>query len=156
MREILAPEADKPEVLKTLNLLLESELAGIVRYTHYSFMVYGHNRIPIVAWLREQATESLAHAHLVGEMITSLGEHPSLGIGTLLETHNHDIHMILTESLEHEQEALELYQRLRVLVEGRSVFVEEFARNMIYAEESHVAEVVKMMRKPGTTTSRSA
>jgi len=139
-------------VVATLNRLLESELAGVVHYTHYALMVYGHNRIPIVSWLRGQATESLAHANQVGEMITSLGEHPSLGIGELLETHNHDIHMILKESLDHEQEGLALYKQLLDLVEGHSVFVEEFAREMIYAEELHIAEVVKMMRKPGSTT----
>jgi len=139
-------------VVATLNRLLESELAGVVHYTHYSLMVYGHNRIPIVSWLHGQATESLAHANQVGEMITSLGEHPSLGIGELLETHNHDIQMILKESLDHEHEGLALYKQLLDLVEGHSVFVEEFAREMIYAEELHIAEVVKMMRKPGSTT----
>ena len=71
-----------------LNKILEHELAGVVRYNHYSFMVYGYNRIPIVSWLRQQATESMDHAQQSGEMITHFGGHPSLGIGQLLETHN--------------------------------------------------------------------
>jgi bacterioferritin len=64
---------------------------------HYSLLVFGYTRIPIVAWLREQATESLTHAQLAGEMITHLGAYPSLGIGRLLDSHKHDIGMILAE-----------------------------------------------------------
>jgi hypothetical protein len=88
-------DVDKEKVSHLLNKILEMELAGAVRYTHYSLMVYGYNRIPIVSWLRAQANESLMHAQSAGEMITSLGDHPSLGIGPLLETHKHDIGDIL-------------------------------------------------------------
>src|SRR4051794_32970494 len=95
------------EVLECLNRILEAELAGVVRYMHYSLMVFGHNRIPIVKWLRDQATESLTHAGLVGEHITTLGGHPSLKIGKLTETHKHSATDILTESLKHEKEQLE-------------------------------------------------
>ena len=45
------------KVIDALNRVLELELAGVVRYMHYSFMIFGHNRIPIVAWLRDQANE---------------------------------------------------------------------------------------------------
>ncbi len=140
---------DRDKVSTLLNRILEMELAGSVRYTHYSLMVYGYNRIPIVSWLREQATESLAHAQQAGEMITSLGGHPSLAIGKLLETHKHDIGDILRESLEHERTGLQLYRDLLELVEGQSVWLEEYARQMIFAEETHAFEVEKMLRKPG-------
>lgn len=136
-------------VIKTLNTILEMELAGVVRYTHYALMIYGYNRIPIVAWLRSQATESLGHANQAGELITQLGGHPSLSIGPLLETHNHDVGDILRESLEHENAALDSYRKLFKLVEGNSVMLEEYARAMIYTEELHLGEVDKMLRKPG-------
>ena len=108
---------DKQAVIATLNKILEMELAGVVRYTHYSLMVYGPYRMPIVDWLRAQATESLLHAQQAGEMITQLGEHPSLAIGPLLETHDHDIEAILKESLEHERTTLGFYNELRQQVE---------------------------------------
>ena len=142
-------DVDKDKVCKLLNRILEMELAGAVRYTHYSLMVYGYNRIPIVSWLREQATESLTHAQAAGEMITSLGDHPSLGIGALLETHKHDIGDILRESLDHERAGIQLYRDLLNLVEGKSVWLEEYARQMISQEETHAFEVDKMLRKPG-------
>ncbi|MEB3288125.1 MAG: ferritin-like domain-containing protein [Vampirovibrionales bacterium] len=137
-----------PAVLDCLNRILEAELAGVIRYTHYSFMVFGPNRIPIVDWLRQQASESLLHAQEVGELITHLGEHPSLSIGELLETHNHDTQTILKESLEHETRALGLYRQLLELVRDKSVMFEEFARKMICQEEMHTGEVEKMMGGP--------
>ena len=142
-------EIDNKRVIDLLNRILESELAGVIRYTHYSFLVYGYTRIPIVSWLRDQATESLTHAQLAGEMITHLGAYPSLGIGRLLDSHQHDIGKILLESMEHEAAALSLYKDLLSAVEGRSVMIEEYARQMIYAEELHAGEVDKMLRKPG-------
>ena len=140
---------DKDQVVGVLNRLLEAELAGVVRYTHYSLLVFGFGRIPIVSWLRTQANESLQHAQQVGEWITTLGAYPSLVIGSLLDSHKHDIAAMLRESLEAEGSSLELYRELLALVEGRSVALEEFARQMIYVEELHAAEVDKMLRKPG-------
>jgi bacterioferritin len=140
---------DKKSVVDVLNKILEIELANVVRYTHYSLMVFGYNRIPIVSWLRSQATISIEHAQQAGEWITALGEHPSLGIGPLLETHNHDIGDILKESLDLEMEGLKFYKNLLDLVKDDHLALEEYARRMIYEEEIHVAEVDKMLRKPG-------
>jgi bacterioferritin len=140
---------DQDQVVATLNRLLEAELAGVIRYTHYSFLVFGFSRIPIVSWLRDQATESMAHAQQIGEWITMLGAYPSLGIGPLLDSHQTDIAAMLRESLESERDALALYRELLGQVEGRHVALEEFAREMILAEELHASEVDKMLRKPG-------
>lgn len=144
--------ADTKPIVAVLNRLLEAELAGVIRYTHYSFLVFGYGRIPIVSWLRSQADESLVHAQQVGEWITTLGEYPSLEIGPLLDSHQLDIGAMLRESLDTERQALMLYRELLKLVEGKSVALEEFARQMIHAEEMHAAEVDKMLRKPGTLT----
>jgi bacterioferritin len=142
-------DLDKERAIHLLNRILEDELAGVVRYTHYSFLVFGHNRIPIVSWLREQAAESLTHAQQAGEMITLLGEYPSLAIGPLLDNHKTDIEAVMRESLETEAKALALYRELLKCAEGRSVILEEYARQMVYAEELHASEVDKMLRRPG-------
>lgn len=142
-------EIEKDKVVGVLNRILEAELAGVVRYTHYSFLIFGFGRIPIVSWLREQADESLLHAHQAGEWITTLGAYPSLGIGELLDSHTTDIAAILRESLATEMQALDLYRELLGLVEGRSVALEEYARQLIQLEELHAGEVEKMLRKPG-------
>ncbi|HLA10195.1 MAG TPA: ferritin-like domain-containing protein [Pyrinomonadaceae bacterium] len=147
---------DRAAAVALLNEIMETELAGVVRYTHYSLMVFGHNRIPITAWLRGEASTCLAHANEAGELVTHFGDHPSLKIGALLETHKHGINNILLESLEAEKHGLELYQRLLALVRDRSVLLEEYARRMIAEEEQHLGEVNKMLRKPGEITEYSA
>jgi bacterioferritin len=144
-------EVSNTVAIDALNRIMELELAGVVRYTHYSLMVYGYNRIPIVSWLKGNADESLAHAHKAGELVTLIGGHPSLKIGPLLETEQHDIGDILRESLEHEKTALAAYYALLKIAEGKSVLLEEFAREMIVQEELHLDEVNKMLRKPGDT-----
>lgn len=142
---------NKDAVLKTLNRIMELELAGVVRYTHYALMIFGHNRIPIVDWLQKQADESLLHARQAGELVTWLGGHPSLGIGPLLESHSHDIGDIMRESLAHESEALKTYYELLALSRDKDVRLEEYARDMVAAETAHQDEVNKMLRKPGQT-----
>ncbi|RZF25243.1 bacterioferritin [Paraburkholderia sp. UYCP14C] len=145
-------EMNKEDVVAVLNRILESELAGVVRYTHYSFLVFGFGRIPIQSWLRAQADESLLHAQQAGEWITTLGAYPSLAIGPLLDSHTFDIASILRESLQAENVALGHYRDLLALVEDRSVALEEFARQMIQVEEMHAGEVDKMLRRPGEMT----
>jgi bacterioferritin len=143
------PSLDKNKTVDALNRILEAELAGVVRYTHWSLMVFGQNRIPIVSWLGKQAEESLLHARRAGELITHLGSHPSLSIGPLLETQRHSVQEILQESLETERAALALYHDLLAIVKDRSVMLEEYARELIASEEMHVGEVDKMLRRPG-------
>ena len=142
-------DQETQQAVEILNRIMEHELAGVVRYTHYALMIYGYNRIPIVSWLKGNADESLAHAHKAGELVTLLGGHPSLKIGTLLETEKHNVGDILRESLEHEKEAIVSYYQLLKLSEGKSVLLEEYAREMIVSEELHLDEVNKMLRMPG-------
>ena len=137
---------NKSKVLNCLNDILELELAGVVRYTHYAFMVQGPYRLSVVNWLREQAKESLSHAEMVGEHITSLGEHPTLRIGELLETHKHSTEDILNECLEHERSAISAYYKLLENISSSSIMLEEFARTMIATEEMHEAELKKMLK----------
>lgn len=139
-------ELDLEKTTHILNSIMEAELAGVVRYTHYSLMVTGPNRIPIVQFLKAQATESLLHAQQAGEILTGLDGHPSLKIAPLEETFKHSIYDILLESLTHEQSALNLYKQLLEVVTDASIYLEEFARTMIGQEELHGMELKKMLR----------
>jgi bacterioferritin len=131
---------------RLLNAILEQELAGVVRYTHYALMVTGPNRIPIVQFMKQQASESLLHAQQVGEILTGLDGHPSMRIASIEETHQHSLEQILRESLNHEQSATALYKQLLDVVLDRSIYLEEFARSMIGQEELHALELRKMLR----------
>ena len=140
---------DNNAVLQQLNKILELELAGVVRYTHYSFMAVGFGRIPIVSWLRSQADESMLHAHEAGELVTQLGGEPSLQVGSLLKSVTHDTGTILKESLAHEQGAVVAFDELLKLVQGKSVMLEEYASRMVSDETRHIGDVEKMLRLPG-------
>ncbi|MGI9286904.1 MAG: ferritin-like domain-containing protein [Pseudomonadales bacterium] len=137
-------------VIDKLNQILGHELSGVVRYTHYSFMVFGYSRIPVTEWFRSAADETLRHATEAGEMITFFGEHPGLGIGDLLESHKHDMRDILMEAMEFELQGVDMYRELLALVEQEdAIFVVEYARQKIAEESQHIGEIDKMLRQPG-------
>ena len=135
------------EILKCLNKIYQEEMAGINRYLHYSFMIMGHNRIPIQKWFQTQATESMGHALMVGEKITSLGGHPTHRVAELPETRTHKIDDILKESLTFEARGLELYKELVGLaIDSGDIALEELGRGMVRQETEHLEEVSKMLR----------
>jgi bacterioferritin len=145
-------ELNLEKTCSVLNQIMEYELAGVVRYTHYSLMVTGPHRLPIVDFMKMQASESLTHAQQAGEILTGLGGHPTQGIATIEETHLHDIYNLLQESMAHEVTATNLYKELLTTVEDASIYIEEYARQMIGQEELHTLELRKMLRdfEPGT------
>ena len=67
-------------------------------------------------------------------------------IANIVETNNHSIKDILEESLEHEMHALNLYKKLLTKVEGESVYLEEYTRDLIGQEEQHQLELRKMLK----------
>lgn len=142
-------DLDVQKTVGLLNSILEHELAGVVRYTHYALMVTGPNRLPIVGFLKAQAAESLLHAQQVGELLTGLEGHPSLRIAPIVESNEHSTRALLTESLNHELEAVKLYKELLAVVENASIYLEEFTRTQIGQEERHQIELKKMLRDYG-------
>ena len=138
---------DKKGVIEKLSKIFVLELSGVIRYTHYALMIVGYNRLPLIDFFKSQATESLDHANLAGEYITGLGGHPPADIANIEESYNHSINDILKETLVHEQMAIDTYYELLKLVDGKSVYLEEYARSMIGQEELHVLEVQKMLKE---------
>tara|TARA_Y100000590_G_C15595898_1_gene968029 strand:- start:164 stop:586 length:423 start_codon:yes stop_codon:yes gene_type:complete len=138
---------DKNRAIDKLCEIFDLELSGVIRYTHYSLMIFGYNRLPLIEFFKSQASESLTHANLAGEHITGLGGHPPLNIKDIQETFKHDIKDILEETLNHEKQAIKVYYELLELINGESVYLEEYARTMIGQEELHVLEVEKMLKE---------
>ncbi|MBC7397872.1 MAG: ferritin-like domain-containing protein [Bdellovibrionales bacterium] len=135
------------KALECLNKIFQAEMAGVVRYLHYSFMIMGHNRIPIQKWFRDQAQEAVDHTIVIGEKITSMGGHPPLFFAKVDESNNHNVDQILQESLSFEEGALALYKDLVVIaVESSDIALEELARQFVRSETDHTDEVRKMLR----------
>jgi bacterioferritin len=141
---------DVDAVVEKLNRILQMELAAVIYYTHYSFMIYGHARIPITSWLRDNATESLAHAQEAGQMIMRLHKRPALGIAALPTTQHNTIDEILTESIQREEAGVQLYRELLAFVKDKSVVLEEYAMRLVSAEAVHLREMelMSMQRAP--------
>ena len=140
------PDIDTDAVNPVLNEIMKAELSGVVRYTHYSLVITGPNRLPLVGFMKAQAAESLIHAQQAGEILTGLGGHPDQGIAPIEESHDHAIDVILRESIGHERRSLDLYRQLLGLTEGSSIYLEEYARGQIGQEELHVIEMNKLLR----------
>lgn len=137
---------NKEKVIHILNEIMRYELSGVVRYTHYALMVTGRDRLSLTQFFKEQATESLLHAQQAGELVTGLDGHPSLEISIIEESNNHDSIDLLEESAVHERDAVSLYKDLVNEVEGQSIYLEEYGREMIKAEEIHSIEITKMLK----------
>jgi len=142
-------DLNEQRVCELLNDIVELEMAGVVRYAHSSLMITGPYRIPIVTFLQEQANESLQHALQAGEFITGFEGHPSQKISKIEENHDHSILQILTESLEHELNAVSKYKELLNEVADASIMLEEYARGQIGMEEQHALEIKKMLKDFG-------
>jgi len=137
---------NKEKVIHILNEIMRYELSGVVRYTHYALMVTGRDRLSLTQFFKEQATESLLHAQQAGELVTGLDGHPSLEISIIEESNKHDSIDLLEESAVHEKDAVSLYKDLVNEVEGQSIYLEEYGREMIKAEEIHNIEIKKMLK----------
>ena len=134
------------KAVSILNDILQYELAGVVKYTHFALMVTGPNRLFLDKFFKAQASESLEHAQQAGELLTGLGGHPSQAIPEIEETNKHSVKDLLVESLSHEEKAISLYKELLSYSENESVYIEEYAREMIKTEEIHGIEIKKMLR----------
>ena len=134
------------KAIEVLNKIIQYELSGVVRYTHYALMVTGRDRLSLTQFFKEQATESLTHAHQAGELVTGLGGHPSLEISFIEESNKHGSVDLLNESAAHEKAAIKLYKELCNVANGDSIYIEEYAREMIKAEEMHSLEIQKMLK----------
>jgi bacterioferritin len=138
-----------PEIEAVLQRLHSHELSGIVRYLHYAHMIFGANRIPIVAWLRKEAEESMDHAWRIGEKMTALGLHPEMRVEPVPETGKHSVLDVLREALEHERAALADYRKMHGLVVSSrpdDVALEDWVRAFVAQETEHLEDAEKMLR----------
>jgi len=143
------PSTVSPRLVEALQRLHSSELSGVVRYLHFAHMIFGANRIPIVAWLKDQATESMDHAWKIGEKMTALGLHPEMKVVPPKETGKHDVLAVLREALDYEGEALDDYKKLLQVVRETcpdDSALEDWVRGFVATETEHLEEAGKMLR----------
>ena len=139
-------EKTKEKLIKALNEDLEKEMAGIVRYLHHSFIVFGPNRGPLVQMFRTQATESMNHAIQLGEKITALGGHPTVKVDQVFEPGYQSIEDMLSEDLKAEKIQLELYTKQLKEFGEENLPMKLMLEQIIIDETAHVEEIEKYLR----------
>ena len=134
------------KLIKALNIDLEREMAGIVRYLHHSFIIFGPNRGPLVQMFRAQATESLNHAILLGEKITALGGHPTVKVEQVFEPGHQTVEDMLAEDLKAEKYQLQLYTEQLKEFGDSNLPMKLMLEQIIVSEQTHVEEMEKYLR----------
>ncbi len=134
------------KLIQALNKDLEKEMAGIVRYLHHSFIVFGPNRGPLVQMFRTQAQESMAHAIQLGEKITALGGHPTVKVDQVFEPGYQSVEDMLSEDLKAEKAQLELYTKQLKEVGEYNLPMKLMLEQIIVSEQTHVEEMEKYLR----------
>lgn len=134
---------DNKKILGALNEGLEREMSNVVSYLHYSFMVRGVNRGPLVTFFREQAQESFQHATKLGEKIVALGGHPSVRIEPIKETKKHKPDEMLREELGREKEEVKRYRALLRLVDADDIALRVMLEEMIAEEQEGIEDLEK-------------
>jgi bacterioferritin len=140
------------KICEHLNALLANELAGAMMYLHYSFHIYGHARIPIVGWLREQASEGMTHATAVGDQVVAFGGDPAtMPAKGKFKEHFDSLDDMLREALRFEKETFDMYAGLLKSIsdddkDRGALMLRLFLEGMIQEETGHVQEIEKMLR----------
>ncbi|MBI3269768.1 MAG: bacterioferritin [Planctomycetes bacterium] len=135
----------RKKIIEALNRDLEHEMAGIIRYLHHSFLVFGTGRVPLVQILREQVQDSMNHATMLGEKITALGGYPTATVHEEFRPTSKSIEEILRESLRHEKEALAGYED-QIDLAGKNLALREMFKHIILEEQTHIEELEKLLR----------
>jgi len=139
-------DKNNEKLIKALNKDLEREMAGIVRYLHHSFIVFGPNRAPLIQMFRAQATESMAHAIQLGEKITALGGHPTVRVDQVFEPGDQSVEEMLAEDLKAEKVQLELYTGQLKEFGEENLPMKLMLEQIIIAEQTHVEDIEKYLR----------
>ncbi|MBZ0187552.1 MAG: hypothetical protein K8F91_14990 [Candidatus Obscuribacterales bacterium] len=138
-------KVNKERVIEALNLALEKELAGLVRYLHHSFIVIGPGRGPLVELFRNLATDSMNHAIQLGEKITALGGHPSVRIEEIEEPGDQTLEEMLREDLAMEASHIEMYEEHLVEFE-KDLILKLIYEQIILEEVSHYENLQMYLR----------
>lgn len=139
-------EKANEKLIKALNHDLEKEMAGIVRYLHHSFIVFGPHRGPLVQMFRTQAQESMTHAIQLGEKITALGGHPTVRVDQVFEPGFQTVEDMLAEDLKAEKYQLELYTNQLKEFGDTNLPMKLMLEQIIVSEQTHVDEMEKYLR----------
>jgi|TARA_Y100000294_G_scaffold106109_1_gene98572 bacterioferritin (cytochrome b1) len=141
----------KEEITKMLNQALELEHAARIQYLSHAELVEGENAEPIVARLKEIASDEKEHEDKFRNLIGNfLGGVPSMKIVPTKKART--VKEILETNLQDEKNAVEVYSKvLDAINKEKGVLPYEFltlehdVRHVIMDEQEHIAELKTLL-----------
>lgn len=119
-----------------LNQILEARLSGVIRYTNYSLMISGRDRLTFSNFFTEQTNHSLRQAQEVGRILMALNERPTLSSDFAPEPSRQSAQEMLLRSLNHERQLLHLHRDLLQTVQCNNAALEDFAMRTLLGSEA--------------------
>ncbi len=145
--------ADRAEVVRTLNIVLATELMCVLRYKRHYYMATGIDSESVKKEFLEHAQEAQQHADLVAERITELNGQPDFNPKTLAErslseyTSAQTVHEMIREDLVAERIAVESYSELVRWLGEKDVTTHKLMVDILMVEEQHAADMQKLYGK---------
>jgi len=141
----------KKEVVEMLNRAVELEYAARIQYLAHAEKIKGLNSEPIIARLKEIASDELKHEDIFRNLVCNyLDGEVSMKLEKTYEAD--DIKKILEVNLKGEKEAIDFYKKIyRKVVDNKDEFkysfetLEHQIRHVIIDEQEHVVELTNLL-----------
>jgi bacterioferritin len=145
--------ADRAEVVETLNTVLATELMCVLRYKRHYYTAAGINAEAVKKEFLEHAQEAQQHADRVAERILELNGQPNFNPETLTRrslseyTSAQTIHEMIKEDLVAERIAVESYSEVVRWLGEKDVTTRKLMADILMVEEQHAADMQKLFGK---------
>jgi bacterioferritin len=131
---------DKAKLIQKLNQAIAVELRGVLQYNQYAQVLLGPNRRVWHEFFEETSDEAMKHARLFGKRVVALGGVPTVEPEPVKQTD--DLTAMLTNSLELERRAVQLYTEALALCEDNAAY-----RNLLEEQVATETEDVEELEK---------
>ncbi len=145
----------KETILGMLNSALELEHAAHLQYMSHAEVVDGLDAEPIIARLKEIASDEMKHQETFRKLIGLLGGVPSMGAS---ETHTaSNVREILEQNLKDEKDAVDKYRKILEALRTEkgqgyyNVLIEHDVRHILMEEQEHITEIELLLGTQGSS-----
>jgi bacterioferritin len=135
---------DRQQVVAKLNEAISLELGALLQYHHYSQVITGQERRIWREFFFETSEEAFKHAQKFAERVVALGGIPSTEPDPV--KHASELHEMLSNSLEVERRAVQVYTEALALCEDTPAY-RNLIEEQIMMEQEDVEEIEKYLNQ---------
>jgi bacterioferritin len=145
--------ANRAQVVETLNTILATELMCVLRYKRHYYMANGINSESVKKEFLEHAQEAQQHADRIAERIVELNGKPDFNPETITGrslsqyTNAGTLHEMFKEDLVAERIAVESYSEVVRWLGDEDVTTRKLMADILMVEEQHAADMQKLFGK---------